>query len=95
MLKPKLEVLLRKIVFFFSIIFINMHNNKKNGIKFLRIKLDKERENMKYLDEKLATMETHKDQIDTNNATLNKTKMLFIEKMTRMDEQMDEDVAHA
>ena len=68
---------------------------KKNEIKVLRIKLDKEREKVKYLDEKLAAMEKHKDQIDANNAALNRTNMLLIEKMTKMDEQMDEVVAHA
>jgi hypothetical protein len=40
---------------------------KKNEIKVMRIELDKECEKVKYLDEKLATMEKHKDQIDTNN----------------------------
>ena len=56
----------------------------------MRLKLDKEREKMKYLDEKLAAMEKKKDQIDANNATLNTTNMLLIEKMTKTDEQMDE-----
>jgi len=60
---------------------------KKNEIKFMRIKLDKEREKVKYLDEKLAAMEKHKDQIDANNTTLNRTNMLLIEKMTKTDEQ--------
>jgi len=41
---------------------------KKNEINVMRIKLDKEREKVKYLDEKLAAMEKHKDQIDANNA---------------------------
>jgi LmbE family N-acetylglucosaminyl deacetylase len=50
---------------------------------------------VKYLDEKLAAMEKHKDQIDANNTTLNRTNMLLIEKMTKTDEQMDEVVAHA
>ena len=68
---------------------------KKNEIKFMRIKLDKEREKVKYLDEKLAAMEKHKDQIDANNAALNRTNMLLIEKMTKTDEQIDEAVAHA
>jgi chromosome segregation ATPase len=68
---------------------------KKNEIKVLRIKLDKERKKVKYLDEKLAAMEKHKDQIDTNNIALNKTNMLLIEKMTKTDEQMDEAAAHA
>jgi len=36
---------------------------KKNEIKVMRIKPDKEREKVKYLDEKLAAMEKHKDQI--------------------------------
>jgi hypothetical protein len=40
-------------------------------MKVLKIKLDKEREKVKYLDEKLATIEKHKDQIDANNAALN------------------------
>ena len=56
----------------------------------MRLKLDKEREKMKYLDEKLVAMEKNKDQIDANNATLNTTNMLLIEKMTKTDEQMDE-----
>jgi len=58
-------------------------------------KLDKEREKVKYLDKKLAAMEKHKDQIDANNAALNRTNMLLIEKMTKTDEQIDEAVAHA
>jgi NCAIR mutase (PurE)-related protein len=53
---------------------------KKNEIKVIRIKLDKEREKVKYLDEKLAAMGKHKDQIDTNNTALNRTNMLLIEK---------------
>jgi hypothetical protein len=64
-------------------------------MKVLRIKFDKEHEKVKYLDEKLATMKKHNDQIDANNAALNKTNILLIEKMTKMDEQMDEVVAHA
>jgi hypothetical protein len=61
----------------------------------MRIKLDKEREKVKYLDEKQAAMEKHKDQIDANNAALNRTNMLLIKKMTKIDEQMDEAAAHA
>jgi hypothetical protein len=53
---------------------------KKNEIKVMRIKLDKERGKMKYLDEKLAAMEKHKDQINANNAALNRTNMLLIER---------------
>jgi hypothetical protein len=69
---------------------------KKNEIKVMRIKLDKEHEKMKYLDEKLVVMKKkHKDQIDANNATLNITNMLLIEKMTKINEQMDEAAAHA
>jgi hypothetical protein len=60
----------------------------------MRIKLDKERETVN-LDEKLAAMEKHKDQIDANNAALNRTNMLLIEKMTKTDEQMDEAAAHS
>ena len=44
----------------------------------MRIKLDKEREKLKYLDNKLAAMEKYKDQIDASNAALNKTNMLLI-----------------
>jgi len=68
---------------------------KKNEIKVMRIKLDKEREKMKHSDEKLAIMEKHKDQIDANNAALNRTNMLLIKKMTKTNEQMDEVAAHA
>jgi len=68
---------------------------KKNEIKVMRIKLDKEREKVKYLDEKLAVMEKHKDQINANNAALNKTNILLIEKMIKTNEQMDEAAAHA
>ena len=42
------------------------------------------------MDNKLAAMEKYKDQINTNNAALNRTNMLLIEKMTKTDEQMDE-----
>ena len=68
---------------------------KENEIWILRIKLSKEREKLKYLDEKLALMEKHKDQTDANNTSLNKTNMLLIEKMSKMDEQMDEAAARA
>jgi chromosome segregation ATPase len=68
---------------------------KKNEIKVMRIKFDKEREKVKYLDEKLAVMEKHKDQIDAKNTALNRTNMLLIEKMTKTDGQMDEAAAHA
>ena len=68
---------------------------KRNEIKVMRIKLDKEREKVKYLDEKLVAMEKHKDQIDANNTALNKTNMLLIEKMTKTDEQIDKAAAHA
>ena len=50
---------------------------------------------MKHLNEKLALSEKHKDQIDANNTSLNKTNMLFIEKMTKMDEKIEEATAHA
>jgi hypothetical protein len=59
------------------------------------IKIDKEREKVKYLDNKLAAMEKYRDQIDANNTALNRTNMLLIEKMTKTDEQMDEAAAHA
>ena len=68
---------------------------KENEIKIPRIKLNKESEKVKYLDEKLAVLEKHKDQIDVNNTSWSKTNMLLIEKMTKMVEQMDEDVGHA
>ena len=68
---------------------------KKNEIKVMRIKLDKECEKVKYLDKKLVALEKHKDQIDANNIALKRTNMLLIEKMTKIDEQMDEAVAHA
>ena len=47
---------------------------------------------MKYSDEKLVAMKKHKDQIDANNTSLNKTNLLLIKNMTKMDEQMDKDV---
>ncbi|KAL3611185.1 hypothetical protein D5086_002205 [Populus alba] len=68
---------------------------KRSEIKVARIKLDKEREKSKYLDEKLVATERHKDRIDANNIALNRTNMLLIEKMTKTDEQMDEAAAHA
>jgi hypothetical protein len=68
---------------------------KKNEIKVMRIKLDKEREKLKYVDEKLVAMEKHKDQIDANNTALNRTNMLLIEKMTKTNEQIDKAAAHA
>ena len=68
---------------------------KENELRIMMIKLKKEREKVKYLDEKLSVMEKHNDQIDANNTSLNKTNMLLIEKITKMDEQMDEVVVHA
>jgi chromosome segregation ATPase len=68
---------------------------KKKEIKVMRIKLDKECEKVKYLNEKLVAMEKHKDQLDANNVALNRTNMLLIEKMTKTDEQMDEAAAYA
>ena len=68
---------------------------KENEIRTLRTKLGTEREKVKHLDEKLALIEKHKDQIDTNNISLNKTNTLLLEKMSKMDEQMDEAAAHA
>ena len=53
---------------------------KENEIKILRIKLNKESEKVTYLDEKLVLMGKHKDQIDINNTSLNKTNMLLIKK---------------
>jgi len=47
------------------------------------------------LDNKLAVMEKYNDQINANNAALNRTNMLLIEKMTKTDEQMDEVAARA
>jgi CDP-diacylglycerol pyrophosphatase len=68
---------------------------KKNEIKSCEDKnLTRSAKRWKYLDNKLAAMEKYKDQIDANNAALNKTNMLLIEKMTKTDEQMDEVAAH-
>ena len=47
------------------------------------------------MDNKLAVMEKYNDQINANNAALNRTNMLLIEKMTKTDEQMDEVAARA
>ena len=68
---------------------------KEDEIRTLKMKLGKEREKMKHMDEKLALIEKHKDQIDANNTSLNRTNMLLIEKLSKMDEQMDEAAAHA
>jgi len=68
---------------------------KKKEIKVMRIKLDKECEKVKYLNEKLVAMEKHIDQLDANNVALNRTNMLLIKKMTKTDEQMDEAAAYA
>jgi uncharacterized protein (DUF3084 family) len=56
----------------------------------LKAKLDKEREKVKQLTEMLEASEKHKEQIDTNNNTLNRNNMLLMEKMAKVDEQMDE-----
>jgi len=68
---------------------------KKNEIRMLKVKFDKEREKVKQLTEKLEVSEKHKEQIDTNNNTLNRNNMLLIEKMAKVDEQMDEAAIHA
>ncbi|KAL3592250.1 hypothetical protein D5086_010890 [Populus alba] len=68
---------------------------KKNEIRMLKAKLDKERERVKQLTEKWEASEKHKEQIDTNNNTLNRNNMLLMEKMAKADEQMDEAAIHA
>jgi len=68
---------------------------KKNEIRMLKAKLDREREKVKQLTEKLEASEKHKEQIDTNNNTLNRNNMLLMEKMAKVDEQMDEAAIHA
>ena len=67
---------------------------KKVEIRMLKVKLDKEREKVKQLTKRLEVSEKHKEQIDTNNNTLNRN-MLLIEKMAKVDEQMDEAAIHA
>jgi hypothetical protein len=67
---------------------------KKNEIRMLKAKLDREREKVKQLTEKLEASEKHKEQIDTNNNTLNQNNMLLMEKMAKVDEQMDEAAIH-
>jgi len=64
-------------------------------IRTLKVKFDKEREKVKQLTKKLEVSEKHKEQIDTNNNTLNRNNMLLIEKMAKVDEQMDEAAIHA
>jgi hypothetical protein len=59
---------------------------KKNEVKVIRVKLDKEWEKIKHLNEKLIALEKHKDHINVNNNALNQSNMLLIEKMTKMDE---------
>jgi len=68
---------------------------KKNEIRMLKVKFDKEREKVKQLTNRLEVSEKHKEQIDTNNNTLNWNNMLLIEKMAKVDEQMDEAAIHA
>ena len=68
---------------------------KKNEIRMLKVKFDKEREKAKQLTEKWEASEKHKEQIDTNNNTLNQNNMLLMEKMAKVDEQMDEAAIHA
>eukprot|EP00258_Populus_trichocarpa_P033489 XP_024449508.1 uncharacterized protein LOC112326280 [Populus trichocarpa] len=68
---------------------------KKNEIRMLKAKLDREREKVRQLTEKLEASKKHKEQIDTNNNTLNQNNMLLMEKMAKVDEQMDEAAIHA
>ena len=68
---------------------------KKNEIRMLKVKFDKEREKAKQLTEKWEASEKHKEQINTNNNTLNQNNMLLMEKMAKVDEQMDEAAIHA
>ena len=64
---------------------------KTNEIKVIRIKTWQEARK----GGSIWTMEKYKDQIDANNAALNRTNILLIEKITKTDEQMDEAAAHA
>jgi hypothetical protein len=68
---------------------------KKIEIRMLKVKFDKEREKVKQLTNRLEVSEKHKEQIDTNNNTLNRNNMLLIEKMAKVDEQMDKAAIHA
>ena len=68
---------------------------KKIEIRTLKVKFDKEREKVKQLTKRLEVSEKHKEQIDTNNHNLNRNNMLLIEKMAKVDEQMDEAAIHA
>jgi len=68
---------------------------KKNEIRMLKAKLDREREKVKQLTEKLEASEKHKEQIDTNSNTLNRNNMLLMEKMAKVNEQINEAAIHA
>jgi hypothetical protein len=48
---------------------------KKNEIKVLRVKLDKEQEKIEHLNEKLIALEKHKDQISAINNALNRSNI--------------------
>jgi len=62
---------------------------KKNAIRVLRVKLYKEQEMVNHLSENMEASKKHENQIDTNNNALNWSNMLLIEKMTKIDKQMD------
>jgi len=68
---------------------------KKIEIRMLKVTFDKEREKVKQLTNRLEVSEKHKERIDTNNNTLNRNNMLLIEKMAKVDGQMDEAAIHA
>ena len=51
---------------------------KKSEIRMLRAKIDKERERVNHLIEKLEASENHKNQIEANNYALNRSNMLLI-----------------
>jgi chromosome segregation ATPase len=61
---------------------------KKIEIRTLKVKFDKEREKVKQLTKKLEISEKHKEQIDTNNNTLNRNKWMKLPFMHGLLEPM-------
>lgn len=72
----------------------NQSRNQKKII-MLRSNLEKEQERVNHLSEKLKAFERHKSQIDTNNNSVNQSNILLIQKISKINEQIDKISRHA
>jgi len=67
----------------------------RNEINLLKDKLDKEKAKEKHLKENKEPLEHHNQMIDTKNNQLNRNSMFLLKNMRNMDEQIDRALIYA